>query len=197
MIIWNIGYLHAVNCIVQSDNSDCAQRWACVCVFTCLHNGQVRTYWYPIIRSSPDKREVSSCPQPEENTCRKYFFPHVFIYCSVMSFENSVSLPKSRYALSSSLSEENFSIYIWSLNNIGKPLLTSTLKIIKTKPDRLVNSIQKHQYQPSTLRSVDMRARLRCSSARSDSPVQCCLIPMPQGNTVKKLTAHRKTPGGK
>lgn len=37
--------------------------------------------------------------------------------------------------------------------------------------------------------------RLRCSSVCSDSPVQCCLIAMPQGNTVKKLTAHRKTPG--
>lgn len=40
-----------------------------------------------------------------------------------------------------------------------------------------------------------MCVRLRCSSVCSDSPVQCCLIAMPQGNTVKKLTAHRKTPG--
>lgn len=32
-----------------------------------------------------------------------------------------------------------------------------------------------------------------CSSVCSDSPVQCCLIAKPQGNTVKKLTAHRKT----
>ena len=35
----------------------------------------------------------------------------------------------------------------------------------------------------------------RCTSVCSDSPVQCCLIAMPQGNTVKKLKAHRKTPG--
>lgn len=32
---------------------------------------------------------------------------------------------------------------------------------------------------------------LSWSSVRFDSPVQCCLISMPQGNTVKKLKAHR------
>lgn len=55
--------------------------------------------------------------------------------------------------------------------------------------------IQKYRYQPSTPDGLWTRARLCCSSVCSDSPVQCCLIAMPQGNTVKKLTAHRKTPG--
>lgn len=42
------------------------------------------------------------------------------------------------------------------------------------------------------------RAHVSRSSACGDSPVQCCLIAMPQGNTVKKLTADRKkaTQGG-
>lgn len=48
---------------------------------------------------------------------------------------------------------------------------------------------------PLILQLAATYAPFSCSSECSDSPVQCCLIAMPQGNTVKKLTADRRTQG--
>lgn len=64
---------------------------------------------------------------------------------------------------------------------------------MEDKLDLLVNSVQKYEYSLN-IHSLDLYACLSCSTVCSDSPVQCCLIAMPQGNTVKKLTADRKTP---